>query len=135
MSEDYNHEATELELHISNHRPSYEDLVYTLCNLRKHHLRGNYDSERALKGLKYPVIRAAEDYVKQYGTDHTVSGCEGDRWYRVFSVATRAAVCRSLLAMYEEEITAGDSWLDDEIQRRSWVVGGRPVIQMEESAQ
>ena len=134
MSEDYNHEATELLLHLGNDRPTHEDLVYTLCNLRKHHLRGNYDPERALTGLKYPVIRAAEDYVRQYGTDFRVSGCEGDRWYRVFTVPTRAVVCRSLLAMYEDEITADDSWLDDEIQRRSWVVAGRPVIKMKDGA-
>jgi len=50
----------------------------------------------------------------------------------VFTVPTRAVVCRSLLAMYEDEITADDSWLDDEIQRRSWVVAGRPVIKMKE---
>jgi len=118
------HAATELLLHLGNDAPTHEDLVSTLCNLRKHHLRGNYDPERALTGLKYPVIRAAEDYVRQYGTDFRLSGCEGDRWYRLFTVATRDAVCRSLLAMYEDEITADDSWLDDAIQRRSWVMGG-----------
>ena len=93
-------EARELELFIENDQSAYNDLIYTLKNLRKHFKRGNFDQVKALKGLSHPIDRSAKAYNKQHSS--------GSDWYNIFPVEARKITAVSLLETYIDDICCDD---------------------------
>ena len=94
-------EATELQLFIENDYDAYTNLVYTLKNLRKHFKRGNFDTDKALKGLSYPVKRGAMSYSNQFCS-------AGNSWFKTFPVKARELTAVYLLQRYVEDICCDD---------------------------
>ena len=94
-------EATELQLFIENDYDAYTNLVYTLKNLRRHFKRGNFDVDKALKGLSHPVKRGAMSYSKQFCS-------AANSWFKTFPVKARELTAVYLLQRYIEDICCDD---------------------------
>jgi len=96
MTTTYNHEAVELSLYIANTNDVYQLRWAYLATLDKHWRRGNFSKERALVLLERYVAEGAKRYHAEHGTP-------GDKWYTLFTPATRREVAEALLDEYIDQ--------------------------------
>jgi len=96
MNIHYNHEAVELGLYIDNDHDVYELRWPYFATLDKHWQRGHFSKERALVLLERYVQEGAKRY-------HAENGTPGDKWYTLFTPATRREVAQDLLDEYVDQ--------------------------------
>lgn len=96
MTTTYNHEAVELALYIDNDWETYRLRSQYTATLDKHWQRGRFSKERALVLLERYVSEGAKRYHAEHGTP-------GDKWYTLFTPATRREVAVALLDEYIDQ--------------------------------
>lgn len=97
MTTTYNHEAVELGLYIDNDHDAYQLRWAYFATLDKHWQRGRFSKESALVLLERYVQEGAKRYHAEHGTP-------SDKWYTIFTPATRREVAQDLLDEYIEQM-------------------------------
>ena len=97
-SQDYMTEASrELAIYAINDISVYQGRARGIChNLAKHMKRGDYDRERAVKGMVYATEFAAKRYVAEFAP--------GVPWHKMFTVQDRDGAAREMLEHYQSYI-------------------------------
>ena len=97
MDTTYGAEAVELELYLMNDSAVYHAYYLPVAkNLQRKWLKGVYDLDLGIKGMRHAVDAAARDYNREHGSMTTA-------WYQVFSVSDRNRVAETLcLALVAE---------------------------------
>ena len=98
--------ARELGEFVQNDFESYKHLGACFKNLAKHHGKGRFDYDLAVKGVRHVTDPAAKRYHEQYGWP-------GRRWFDIFTVWDRNVVAEELVQMFQSNIAIGDRWWDD----------------------
>ena len=105
--------AREVTEFIANDFLSYRQLGMCFKNLARHHDKGRFTNDLAVKGLRHVTDPAAQ-------RSHQPDGSSSVPWFTVFTVDDRDEASRELLGDFLTAIETGDRCWDDKQGEPAW---------------